>query len=128
MGKKDIVTRDDDARIKLAGRAFAMRLEGESVDSIALELDLAPLDVEGLVRIAFGRLSVQSADEARAEVEGRLDILVKRVNRDIVLAQSQSERTALYRIVLAIERDRATLLGLDIPKGTPDAEPPTNDN
>ena len=120
MGKKDIATRDDDARIKLAGRAFAMRLEGESVDSIALELDLAPLDVEGLVRIAFSRLSVQSADEARAEVEGRLDILVKRVNRDIVLAQSQSERTALYRIVLAIERDRATLLGLDIPKGTPD--------
>ena len=121
VGKKDIATRDDDARIKLAGRAFGMRLEGESVDSIALELDLAPLEVEGLVRVAFSRLSVQSADEARAEVEGRLDILVKRVNRDIVLAQSQSERTALYRIVLAIERDRATLLGLDIPKGMPDA-------
>jgi len=108
-------------RNQLAGKAFAMRLEGEPVDVIAAQLEISTIEVQELVRVAYGRLSTQTAEEARAEVEARLDVLLRQANRDIMLAQSQTERTALYRIVLAIERDRSTLLGLDIPKGAPDA-------
>lgn len=122
MGKKSAAAEVEHSRtVELAGKAFAMRLAGQAVTDIALALSVSELEVEALVKVAHGRLSVQSADEARAEVEGRLDALLRQVNRDVVLASSQAERTALYRVVLAIERDRATLLGLDIPKGAPDA-------
>lgn len=111
---------DPERRNYLAGRAFAYRLDGMPLDEIAMALEVSALEVQELVRFAFGKLTVQSAEEARAEVEERLNVLRRTVNSDIALARTQSERTGLYRIVLAIERDRATLLGLDIPKGSAD--------
>lgn len=112
---------DQELRLYRAGKAFAYRLDGMPIDEIANNLEVSPLEVQELVRFAFSKLSVQSADEARAEIEERLNLILRRVNVDLALARTQSERTGLYRIVLAIERDRSTLLGLDIPKGTPDA-------
>jgi len=64
---------------------------------------------------------MQSAEEARYEVEARLDVLLRRATVDLQLAESNADRAAMYRVLLAIERQRSELLGLNIPKGTPDA-------
>jgi energy-converting hydrogenase A subunit M len=119
--RSEVATMAETARNVKVAKAFAMRLEGVPVDDIAFHLEVSPLEVQELVRVAYGKLSTQSAEEARAEVEARLDVLLRKVHRDIELAGNQPERTALYRVLLSIERERATLLGLDIPKGVADA-------
>lgn len=112
---------DDERRTYLAGKAFGFRLDGMPVDEIAMQLEVSVEEVRALVHVAYGRLSMQSAEEARYEVEARLDVLLRRATVDLQLAESNADRAAMYRVLLAIERQRSELLGLNIPKGTPDA-------
>lgn len=67
------------------------------------------------------RLGEAEAEQLRVEVEDRIDAVVKKANVDLALAQTQGERTAIYRVLLAAEAQRARLLGLNLRGGDDDA-------
>lgn len=106
-------------RVEQAVRAVMMRREGYDYDDIAVRLGVSATEAAELARVGYGRLEAQTADELRTEVEDRLNGLLRAAHLDLKLAESQAERTALYRTILAIEGRRAQLLGLDLPKAGP---------
>lgn len=114
MKTKDVV--DPRARVEQAVRAVMMRREGYDYDDIAVRLGVSTTEAAELARVGYGRLAAQTADELRTEVEDRLNGLLRAAHLDLKLAESQSERTALLRTILAVEGRRAQLLGLDLPK------------
>jgi len=122
MAKKDqeLATVDAERRTELAGRAFALRLDGHDHYDIADRLGIKPLEAEALVTVAYSRLSAQTADDLRVEVEGRLDAVLRKLSVDLALADSQTARNGVYKLILATEAQRARLLGLNLPAGGPD--------
>jgi hypothetical protein len=114
---KDVV--DPRQRVEQAVRAVMLRREGYDYDDIAVQLRVSAIEAAELTRVGYGRLAAQTADELRTEVEDRLNGLLRSAHLDLKLAESQGERTALYRTILAIEGRRAQLLGLDLPKAVP---------
>ncbi|MBZ4488024.1 hypothetical protein LQ938_11910 [Microbacterium sp. cx-55] len=109
-----------DRAVERALRAVVMRREGLSWGDIAERLSVSQIEAEELARVAYARLGEQEAEHLRTEVEDRLDALVRKANLDLSLAQSQGERTALYRFLASVEAQRARLLGLNL-KGGDDA-------
>ena len=118
---KEVDLVDAGRRTELAGRAFALRLEGQPVAEIAERLGISGMEAGELCRVAYARLAAQTADELRTEVEGRLDYVLRRLNVDLALADSQLSRNGIYALILKTEAQRSHLLGLAIPAGTPDA-------
>lgn len=107
-------------RVELSLRALVMKREGHGWQDIADRLGVSVVEAQELGRVAYAQMAAQTADELRTEVEDRLDAVVRKANLDLSLAESQGERTALYRVLLAAEGQRARLLGLDLPKGLAD--------
>ncbi len=118
MAKSKAVV-DPRERVEQAVRAVMLRREGYDYDDIAVRLGVSATEAGELTRVGYGRLAAQTADELRTEVEDRLNGLLRSAHLDLKLAESQGERTALYRTILAIEGRRAQLLGLDLPKAVP---------
>ncbi|MBN9238782.1 MAG: hypothetical protein BGO97_03785 [Micrococcales bacterium 70-64] len=116
---KELERLDSQQRVELAVRAVMLRREGHDYDDIAVRIGVSATEAAELTRVGYGRLAAQTADELRTEVEDRLNGLLRSAHVDLKLADSQGERTALYRTILAIEGRRAQLLGLDLPKATP---------
>lgn len=113
-GKGTLV--DPRERVEMAVRAVMLRREGFDYDTIAERLGVTVMEAAEITRVGYGRLAAQTADELRTEVEDRLNGLLRAAHVDLKLAESQGERTALMRLILAIEGRRAQLLGLDLPK------------
>lgn len=107
-----------------AVRAVMLRREGFDFDEIAQRLGIPEDQAREITRIGYARLGEQDAHELRAEVEDRLNGLLRRAHVDLSLATTQAARTALYRTILAIEGRRAQLLGLDLPKEPLPTQPP----
>ena len=103
-------------RVELSLKALVMKREGYSWQDIADRLKVSPVEAQELTRVAYAQMAAQDADELRTEIEDRLDAIVRKANLDLSMAQSQGERTALYRVLLAAEAQRSRLLGLDLPK------------
>ncbi len=116
MGKGKALEPNARERVEQAVRAVMMRREGLDYDDIATRLGVSRNEAAELARVGYGRLAEQTADELRTEVEDRLNGLLRAAHVDLKLAESQTQRTALYRTILAIEGRRAQLLGLDLPK------------
>jgi hypothetical protein len=114
---RDLV--DPRQRVEQAVRAVMMRREGHDYADIAVQLRVSETEAAELTRVGYGRLAANTADELRTEVEDRFNGLLRSAHLDLKLAESQGERTALYRTILAIEGRRAQLLGLDLPKAAP---------
>lgn len=110
-----------DRAVEAAIRAIVMRREGWSWGDIAERLGRSQIEVEELARIGYARLGEQAADELRTEVEDRIDNIVRKAHVDLALCESQGERTAIYRVLLAAEAQRSRLLGLNL-KGQTDDE------
>lgn len=108
-------------RVEQSLKALVMKREGHGWQDIADRLSVSVVAAQELARIAYGQMAIDTAENLRVEVEDRLDAVVRKANLDLALAQSQGERTALYRVLLAAEAQRTRLLGLEIPKGAPDA-------
>jgi transcriptional regulator len=108
-------------RVEIAFRAMVMRREGYGWQDIANRLNVSILEAQEVARVAYATMTAQAADDLRTEVEDRIDAVVKKANLDLSLAESQGERTAIYRVLLAAEAQRSRLLGLDMPKGAHDA-------
>lgn len=103
--------------IELSLRAIALRRTGHPWGSIAAQLGRSTLEVEALARQGYEHfLGQQDAATIRAEVEDRLDSVLRALNVELVSAETVAERVAIYRTVLATEAQRARLLGLDLPK------------
>lgn len=109
-----------DRAVERALRAVVMRREGISWGDIADRLGISQIEAEELARVAYARLGEAEAEQLRVESEDRIDGVVRRAHVDLALAESQGERTALYRVLLAAEAQRARLLGLNL-KGGDDA-------
>lgn len=105
--------------IELALRAIALRRTGNSWGTIAGQLGRSQIEVEALARQGYAHfLGQQDADTIRAEIEDRLDAIVRRVNVELATAETVMERNALLRTLLAAEQSRARLLGLNLkPQG-----------
>lgn len=103
-----------DRAVERALRAVVMRREGMSWGDIAERLEISQIEAQELARVAYARLGEQEADHYRTEVEDRVDNIVRKAQLDLALCESQSERTALYRVLLAAEAQRARLLGLNL--------------
>lgn len=101
-------------RVEQAVRAVVMRREGASYDDIALRLGISSLEAAEIARVGYARLSAQTADELRTEVEDRINEIVRKANLDLKLAESAAERVALMRLILSAEAQRARLLGLNL--------------
>ncbi|MFT2692689.1 hypothetical protein [Clavibacter zhangzhiyongii] len=115
--------RGREENVELTLRAVVMRREGFSYEEIAQRLRCSPWDARQITSIAYGRLATETADELRAEVEGRLDDVLRRLYVDVNLAPDQATRNGVYTLILKTEAQRTRLLGLEIPAGTPDAGP-----
>lgn len=103
-----------DRAVERALRAVVMRREGSSWGDIAERLGVSQIEAQELARVAYARLGEAEADHLRTEVEDRIDGVVRKAHIDLALAQSQGERTALYRVLLAAEAQRSRLLGLNL--------------
>ena len=110
-----------DRAVERALRAVVMRREGSSWGDIADRLGISIVEAQELARVAYARLGEAEADALRDEVEDRIDGIIRKAHVDLALAQSQGERTALYRVLLAAEGQRARLLGLNMRGGDDDA-------
>lgn len=111
-----------DRAVERAVRAVVLRRQGVSWGDIADRLGVSQIEAQELARVAYARLGESEADQLRVEVEDRIDEIVRRANLDIAVAKSQGERTALYRVLLAAEAQRARLLDLNLrPGGDDDA-------
>lgn len=110
-----------DRAVERALRAVVMRREGLSWGDIADRLGISIVEAQELARVAYARLGEAEADALRVEVEDRIDGIIRKAHVDLALAQSQGERTALYRVLLAAEAQRARLLGLNLRGGDDDA-------
>ncbi len=106
--------------VEAAIRAVVMRREGYSHGEIAERLGVTQLEAEELTRVAYSRLSAETAEELRTSVEDRIDAIVRKANTDLALAEDQGTRTAIYRVLLAAEAQRARLLGLNLRGGSDD--------
>lgn len=103
-----------DRAVERALRAVVMRREGSSWGDIAERLGVSQIEAQELARVAYARLGEAEADHLRTEVEDRIDGVVRKAHIDLALCASQGERTALYRVLLAAEAQRARLLGLNL--------------
>ncbi len=110
-----------DRAVEQALRAVVMRREGMSWGDIAERLGVSQIEAEEFARIAYARLGEAEAEQLRVESEDRIDGIVRKAHVDLALAESQGERTALYRVLLAAEAQRARLLGLNLRSGGEDA-------
>lgn len=110
-----------DRAVERALRAVVMRREGLSWGDIADRLGISIVEAQELARVAYARLGEAEADALRVEVEDRIDGIIRKAHVDLALAQSQGERTALYRVLLAAEAQRSRLLGLNMRGGDDDA-------
>lgn len=97
------------------------RREGQPLEQIALATGLSPFEVAERVKVAYGRLARQTADELRIDVEVRLDDVLQRLHQDLRLALDQPSRNAIYALILKTEQQRTALLGLNLPTQLPDA-------
>lgn len=109
-----------DRAVERAVRAVVMRREGSSWGDIADRLGVSMIEAQELARVAYARLGEAEAEQLRIEVEDRIDGIVKKAHVDLALASSQGERTAIYRVLLAAEAQRARLLGLNLRSGGDD--------
>lgn len=109
-----------DRAVERALRAVVMRREGMSWGDIAHRLGVSQIEAEELARVAYARLGEAEVEQLRVESEDRIDGIVRKAHVDLALAQSQGERTALYRVLLAAEAQRARLLGLNFRSGGDD--------
>ena len=109
--------------IELSLRAISLRRTGHSWGTIAQQLGRTAVDVQALARTGYEHfLGQQDAETIRAEVEDRLDSIVRQVNVELATADNVTERNALYRTLIAVESSRARLLGLNLkPAGGDDA-------
>lgn len=106
---------DPERIIELALKAIALRRTGHSWGQIAGQLGRPLLEVETLAKRGYEHfLGQQDADTLRAEVEDRLDAVLRQANIDLSGAETVAERNALYRTILATEAQRARLLGLNL--------------
>lgn len=103
-----------DRAVERALRAVVMRREGSSWGDIADRLGVSQIEAQELARVAYARLGEAEADHLRTEVEDKIDGVVRKAHIDLALCSSQGERTALYRVLLAAEAQRARLLGLNL--------------
>lgn len=110
-----------DRAIERALRAVVMRREGATWGDIADRLSISQIEAQEIARVAYARLGEGEADHLRTEVEDRIDGVVRKAHIDLALCQSQGERTALYRVLLAAEAQRARLLGLNLRGESDDA-------
>lgn len=110
-----------DRAVERALRAVVMRREGISWGDIAERLGVSQIEAQELATIAYARLGEAEAEQLRIESEDRIDGIVRKAHVDLALAESQGERTALYRVLLAAEAQRARLLGLNLRSGGDDA-------
>lgn len=110
----------EDARKTL--ECLVRRREGQPLEEIALATGLTPFEVAERVKVAYGRLARQTADELRIDVELRLDDVLQRLHQDLRLALDQPARNAIYALILKTEAQRTRLLGLDLPAQVPDVK------
>lgn len=103
-----------DRAVERALRAVVMRREGMSWGDIADRLHISQIEAQELARVAYARLGEAEAEHLRTEVEDKIDSIVRKAHIDLALCQSQGERTALYRVLLAAEAQRSRLLGLNL--------------
>lgn len=119
MGKKDVARRDAE---RLLTETLAMRRAGWPFGDVARRLGITVIEAQEYARAAYSQMATETAEEVRTAIEDRLDSILRLATEDLRLAESQSERTGLMRLMLAVESQRARLLGANIPHGTPDAE------
>lgn len=110
-----------DRAVERALRAVVLRREGMSWGDIADRLGISQIEAQELARVAYKRLGEAEKEHYRVEVEDKIDAVVRRAHIDLALCQSQGERTALYRVLLAAEAQRARMLGLNLRGGDDDA-------
>ncbi|MBS1897164.1 MAG: hypothetical protein JSS88_07275 [Actinobacteria bacterium] len=106
-----------DRAVERALRAVVLRREGMSWGDIADRLGISQIEAQELARVAYARLGEAEREHLRVEVEDKIDAIVRKAHVDLALCQSQGERTALYRVLLAAEAQRSRLLDLNIRGG-----------
>lgn len=114
MGKKPgkAVLLSEDASRTL--KALVMRREGNTFEQIGDALGVTPWEAQQIASIAYARLSAETAEELRAQVETRLDDVIHRLYVDLSFATSQTGRNSIYALILKADAQRATLLGLNL--------------
>lgn len=106
-----------DRAVERALRAVVLRREGMSWGDIADRLGISQIEAQELARVAYARLGEAEREHLRVEVEDKIDAIVRKAHVDLALCQSQGERTALYRVLLAAEAQRSRLLDLNLRGG-----------
>lgn len=104
-----------DRAVEDALKAIALRRTGHPWGQIARTLGRSQVEVEELAKLGYEHLLGQLDPEVlRAEVEDRLDAVVRQAHIELGRVETFAERNAAMRTILTAERDRVRLLGLAI--------------
>ncbi|MGB4777479.1 hypothetical protein [Microbacterium sp.] len=100
-------------QVEDALKAIALRRTGHPWGQIARTLGRSQVEVEELAKIGYEHLlGMQDPDVLRAEVEDRLDAIIRAANVELATVETFAERNAAMRTIMTAERDRVRLLGL----------------
>lgn len=96
-------------------KAIALRRTGHPWGQIARTLGRSQVEVEELAKLGYEHLlGMQNPEMLRAEVEDRLDAVVRAAHIELGRVETFAERNAAMRTILTAERDRVRLLGLAV--------------
>jgi AcrR family transcriptional regulator len=103
-------------RLEQTTQALELKRRGLTTDDIAAQLGIARRTVTRRLRSGYAAMDTVDADTARRQYEDKIDSWIRRLNLrlDTPGLTLEQERT-LVRDLAALERDRARLLGINVP-------------
>lgn len=106
---------DRHARRLQETEALELLRRGNSSREIAVILNVSRATANRRVRKALDNLGAETSERLRTSIEDRLNDMLRRSYDLLDRAEDDRARLAVIKVITAIERDRARLLGLNIP-------------
>lgn len=96
-------------------RALELRAQGIGVRDIAVDLGVGRSTAARRLRDALADLGAEKSEEMRSTVEVRLDAVLRRLYALLAGTDDPRQELKILNAILACERDRARLFGLNVP-------------
>lgn len=106
---------DRHARRLQEAEALELLRRGNSSREIAVILNVSRATADRRIRKALDNLGAETSERLRTSIEDRLNDMLRRSYDLLDRAEDDRARLAVIKVITAIERDRARLLGLNIP-------------
>jgi DNA-binding NarL/FixJ family response regulator len=106
---------DRHARRLQEAQALELLRRGNNSREIAVILNVSRATANRRIRKGLDGLGAETSERLRASVEDRLNDMLRRSYDLLDRAEDDRSRLAVIKTIATIERDRARLLGLNVP-------------